>query len=92
MASNRNIDDKGPEPIAPGRRRFLKTAVASASAVGAAATPLSGLSLTGDAEVQARTNGIPTRAFGSTGVQVPILHLGTAQRLDQRYNVSFQCT
>ena len=86
MASDRDIDNKGPEPSEPGRRRFLKTAVASASAVGAAATPLSGLALDEDAKAHPKTTGIPTRAFGNTGIQVPILHLGTSQRLDPRYD------
>lgn len=86
MASDRDIDDKGPKPSEPGRRRFLKTAVASASVVGAAATPLSGLALDEDTKAHSKTTGIPPRAFGNTGIQVPILHLGTAQRLDPRYD------
>jgi len=86
MASDRDIDNKGPQPNEPGRRRFLKTAVASASAVGAAAAPLSGLALNEDAKAHPKTTGIPTRSFGNTGIQVPILHLGTSQRLDPRYD------
>jgi hypothetical protein len=86
MASDRDIDNQGPTPDEPARRRFLKTAVASASAVGAAATPLAGLALDADPKAKTQTSGIPTRAFGNTGLQVPILHLGTAQRLDPRYD------
>ncbi len=85
MASDRDIDNQGPTPDEPARRRFLKSAVASASAVGAAATPLAGLALE-DPKAKTQTSGIPTRPFGNTGLQVPILHLGTAQRLDPRYD------
>jgi hypothetical protein len=84
MASERDMNSKEPKPSAPARRRFLKTAVASASAVGAA--PLAGLALDEVAEASATATGVPTRAFGNSGLRVPILHLGTAQRLDPRYD------
>jgi hypothetical protein len=86
MATEQDQNNQASKPSEPARRRFLKTAVASASAVGAAATPLVGLALDEDANASTRTAGIPTRPFGNTGLQVPILHLGTAQRLDPRYD------
>jgi len=86
MASEQDHSPQAPEPSEPARRRFLKTAVASASAVGTAAMPLAALARDPDTRAQASGSGIPTRAFGNTGQQVPILHLGTAQRLDPRYD------
>lgn len=85
MASERDFDHKDPQPDQPGRRRFLKTALASASAVGAASVPLPGLTQQ-EATTLAETKGVPSREFGATGIRVPIIHLGTSQRLDPKYD------
>jgi len=71
-------------PSQAGRRQFLKTAVASATTASAVSLPL--LGLPGDSQAAARSRTMPTRELGNTGVQVPILHLGTSQRLDQNYD------
>lgn len=86
MATEQDAKHTGPAPREPARRRFLRTAVASASAMGAAATPLAALTLDEGAKASSQAAGIPTRPFGNSGLQVPILHLGTAQRLDPRYD------
>jgi len=86
MATEQDPTHKESQPSEPTRRRFLKTAVASASAVGAATTPLAALALDDAAEASTQAAGVPSRPFGNTGLQVPILHLGTAQRLDPRYD------
>jgi len=85
MASDRDIDNK--ERLhKPARRRFLKTAAVSATTIGAASVPLSALALEKNATTLAAANTIPTRDFGNTGVRVPIMHLGTSQRLDPQYD------
>ena len=86
MASDRDIDSRKQQPSRPARRRFLKTAVASATTVGAAAVPLSGLALDKPTTTLAAANTIPSREFGNTGIRVPIMHLGTSQRLDPQYD------
>jgi predicted aldo/keto reductase-like oxidoreductase len=86
MAKKQDPKHMGPESSEPSRRRFLKSAVATASAVGAAATPLAALARDEDPRASTEPAGIPTRPFGNTGKRVPILHLGTAQRLDPRYD------
>lgn len=84
--AKRDRDNDEQTPSEPGRRRFLKTALASATTASAASLPL--FSLAGEVTPAqgAGTKGIPARELGSTGVRVPILQLGTAQRLDQRYD------
>ncbi len=68
-----------------GRRGFLKSAIASAAAMGGASLPLPALAGRADTAVAAAT-GIPQRKLGSTGIDVPIMQLGTSQRLDPRYD------
>lgn len=86
MSRNRDID-KPKQPLSePERRRFLKTALVSATAAGTASLPLSGLAGERIAALKEDTTGIPSRELGNTGVSVPILQLGTSQRLDQRYD------
>ncbi len=66
-----------------GRRGFLKAGL-SATAIGAG-----GLSLPAFSEEAMRladSHAMPTRDLGRTGLEVPIIHLGTSQRLDQRYD------
>ncbi len=65
-----------------GRRNFVKAA-ASTSALGAVA--ISGVATAANRYKDTR-GPMPTRVLGATGEQVPILHLGTSQRLDQRYD------
>lgn len=86
MSDDRDNDTPEQSSSEAGRRRFLKTALASATTAGAASLPLLGLAEDGTAAPAKVQTGIPTRELGKTGVQVPILHLGTAQRLDQRYD------
>ena len=86
MARKRDIHNREQPPSESGRRRFLKTALASATTVGAASLPLIGLAGEDTAARKARATGIPSRELGNTGVSVPILHLGTSQRLDQKYD------
>ena len=86
MAEDRDIDTPEQAPSQPGRRRFLKTALASATTAGAAALPLLGMAGEDTAAQTTTATGIPSRELGNTGVRVPILQLGTAQRLDPRYD------
>jgi len=86
MAEDREIDNPDQPPGEPDRRRFLKTALASATTAGAASLPLLGLAGESTAPQTDTATGIPTRELGNTGSQVPILHLGTAQRLDPTYD------
>lgn len=67
------------------RRDFLKSAVAGAAAMGASTLSVAGAA--GDTDTTlAATQGIPHRQLGVTGVRVPIMQLGTSQRLDQKYD------
>jgi predicted aldo/keto reductase-like oxidoreductase len=86
MARNRDIDTPEQPLSKPERRRFLRTALASATTASAASLPLFGLANEGTPAETASSKGIPSRELGNTGVRVPILQLGTAQRLDQRYD------
>ena len=72
----------------PERRRFLQSAAASAAAAGAAAAGAAALPGLGQAaeHVKPMSQKMPTRPLGKTGVRVPVLHLGTSQRLDQKYD------
>jgi aryl-alcohol dehydrogenase-like predicted oxidoreductase len=68
------------------RRRFLKTAV-SAGALGAAELSLAAAPKHEPDSLALRDAGpMPHRPLGNTGVQVPVIHLGTSQRLDPRYD------
>jgi predicted aldo/keto reductase-like oxidoreductase len=86
MARNRDIDNREHPPSEPGRRRFLRTALASATTASVASLPLFGLAGERTAAQKAGTTGIPSRELGNTGIRVPILQLGTAQHLDQKYD------
>lgn len=86
MAEDRDIDITEQPPSQPGRRRFLKTAFASATTAGAASLPLLGVASESTGAQTTATTGMPSRELGNTGIQVPILQLGTAQRLDPRYD------
>ena len=86
MAEDREIDTPEPPPSEPGRRRFLKTALFSATTAGAASLPLLAAAGESTTAQTTATTGVPSREFGNTGIQIPILQLGTAQRLDPRYD------
>ena len=86
MSRNTDENNREPSPSQPGRRRFLKAALASATTAGTASLPL-----LGSADQRGRHSGRPrpgsrTATLGKTGVSVPILHLGTSQYLDQKYD------
>ena len=66
-----------------GRRTFLKAGL-SATAVGAGGLSLPAFSE--EAMRLAETQAMPVRALGRTGHEVPIIHLGTSQRLDPKYD------
>ena len=66
------------------RRDFLKTAVASAGAAGVAGIPVA--TRASDLTQFVEGAGIPHRALGNTGLEVPIMQLGTSQRLDPDYD------
>ncbi|MGB5775374.1 MAG: aldo/keto reductase, partial [Sedimenticolaceae bacterium] len=57
-----------------------------ATTAGAASLPLLGTAGEPTAAPTTSTTGVPSRELGNTGIQVPILQLGTAQRLDPRYD------
>ncbi len=86
MVRNPDIDRVARPPCEPGRRNFLKTALASAASAGVAAMPFSQAAAEHATSQLAEGNGIPSRDFGNTGIRVPIMQLGTSQRLDQRYD------
>jgi predicted aldo/keto reductase-like oxidoreductase len=86
MTEDRNRNKPEQSSSEPGRRRFLKSALASATTASAASVPLLGLTGESAAAPTTGTTRMPTRELGNTGVQVPILHLGTAQRLDPKYD------
>lgn len=63
-----------------GRRHFIKAAAISATVVSAATQ------LTLAAENRSVNNQIPHKELGNTGAKIPILQLGTSQRLDPTYD------
>ena len=69
----------------PERRQFLKSAALSAATIG-----LSQQAFLNRAEAATRktdySQEIPHRPLGKTGASIPILQIGTAQRLDQEYD------
>lgn len=69
-----------------GRRAFLKTAALSGALTGSLTLAQTG----GAGEAQAargRKRGtVPMKKLGTTGASIPIMQLGTAQRLDQTYD------
>ncbi len=69
------------------RRKFLKLAAVSAASLGSLSTLhiQNGLAKSKEEEALENTK-MPMRELGSTGVKIPILQQGTAQRLDQRYD------
>lgn len=86
MSKNRDLDSDQKSPCETERRDFLKAVVGSAVTVGAAAVPLSGVAEPRETLPVARKKGIPSRELGNTGIQVPIMQLGTAQDLDMQYD------
>lgn len=87
MAKDRELDADRKSPPEPQRRDFIKAVVGSAVAVGGTALPLSVVAQRQEPQQPSiRISGIPTRQLGNTGVQVPILQLGTAQNLDPQYD------
>lgn len=64
-----------------GRRELLKAAALSATVVGTA-----GLANATTAKKKRRAKEIPLHTLGKTGLKVPILQLGTSQRLDPTYD------
>lgn len=86
MSRNRDFDTDRKLPGKPQRRDFLKTVVGSAVTVGAASVPLSGVAQPQPPQPLAEASGIPSRQFGNTGIRVPIMQLGTSQRLDRQYD------
>ena len=86
MSRNRDTDQRKPSPNQPERRRFLKAALASATTAGAVALPLPGSADQRRVKQPQAATGIPQRPLGNTGINVPILHLGTSQYLDQTYD------
>ena len=68
-----------------GRRNFLKAA-ASATAVGAADLAMASAVAPNPMAVLSESGPMPHRELGNTGVEVPILQLGTAQDLNQTYD------
>ncbi|MBF0277135.1 MAG: aldo/keto reductase [SAR324 cluster bacterium] len=67
-----------------GRRNFLKTAVISASTVGAASLAVA--QTRSGTKTDSRIAMLPHKELGSTGAKVPILMLGASQRLDPVYD------
>jgi uncharacterized protein len=86
MSDDRDIDTPDQSPSEASRRHFLKTALASVTTAGATSLPLLALTEESSTSPAASKTAMPTRELGNTGVQVPILQLGTAQRLDPRYD------
>ncbi len=64
-----------------GRRNFIKGAAVAATALSAAGSQLA--SAQGAPEP---SKDMPTKTLGSTGIKVPILHLGTAWDVDLNYD------
>jgi aryl-alcohol dehydrogenase-like predicted oxidoreductase len=63
------------------RRRFLKTTAASAAALSTGDLTLAAAALAAEGDKP-----MPQRVLGRTGAKIPILHHGTAQRLDPVYD------
>ncbi len=66
------------------RRQFLKRAAMSASALGAGSMPV--VASPRNVQSAATSTAMPHRVLGRTGERVPILHLGTSQRLNPSYD------
>ncbi len=70
-----------------GRRSFLKTAAISTATIGVAQSSMAASGIADTmAEQAAGSSAMPLKELGSTGVKIPILQLGTAQRLDPVYD------
>ena len=65
------------------RRDFLQKAAATTAA---GALAVSGASASAANKPRGTSGPMPMRVLGATGERVPVLHLGTSQRLDQRYD------
>ncbi len=69
------------------RRNFLKAAVASTVAAGTlSATAAQAETASSKKDVVKAASKIPRKLLGTTGASVPILQLGTSQRLDPKYD------
>ncbi len=70
-----------------GRRKFLKTAAISTATIGVANAAIAEPVMADRVAAQASDSAaMPFRELGATGVKIPILHLGTSQRLDPVYD------
>ena len=82
MTDEHRSDDVTSPPLS-GRRHFLRTSATAALGAGALAGAAQTASSGKGASVSAS---MPTRPLGRTGVELPILHLGTSQDLDPVYD------
>lgn len=68
------------------RRRFLQGAASAAGALGAVPALAAGSAQLAKSTPGKPSGEIPKRVLGRTGVSLPILHLGTSQDLDPKYD------
>lgn len=71
------------------RRRFLKGGITAAAGAAAWSTGLAGAAASGEKSIRS-TGSIPTRRFGKTGHQLPVLGMGGSALIDrwvEMYNV-----
>ena len=68
------------------RRRFLQGAASAAGALGAVPALAAGSAQLVKSTPGKSSGEIPKRVLGRTGVSLPILHLGTSQDLDPKYD------
>lgn len=70
-----------------GRRRFLQTAIVSATALSTTDFVRAGTSpIAASEDTKGQQTAMPQRELGKTGIKIPILQLGTAQRLNPVYD------
>lgn len=67
------------------RRQFLKSVALSAATIGLSHQPFAARAEAAALNTEYLQK-IPHRPLGNTGASVPILHIGTAQTLDQEYD------
>jgi predicted aldo/keto reductase-like oxidoreductase len=67
------------------RRQFLKSVALSAATIGLSHQPFAARAEAAASNTD-YSQKIPHRPLGNTGASVPILHIGTAQTLDQEYD------
>ncbi len=69
------------------RRKFLRNAIISATALGTTDLARAGMSrLAASTNTKTQQAVMPQRELGKTGVKIPILQLGTAQRMNPVYD------